>query len=256
MDEPLESGNWPVMGPSPIPYGPKNQVAAGDDEGDMDRVKDEFVRAVRMGSEAGFDMIELHAAHGYLISSFITPLSNRRGDAYGGSLENRMRWPLEVFRAMREAWPKDRPMSVRISATDWADGGIAGEDAVKIAKAFHAAGADIIHVSTGQTSSEAKPCTAHVPDAVQRPDPPGSGRPDDRRGQHHRGGPDQRDRRRGPRRPGRSGQAAPRRSAVDAARGRACWLRGAVVAGAVPGRGAAAGTAAQAEMELRGTSTI
>ncbi len=120
-------------------------------------MRDEFVRGVRLGIEAGFDMIELHAAHGYLLSSFITPLSNRRSDAYGGSLENRLRYPLEVFRAMREAWPERLPMSVRISATDWVEGGVTGADAVVIARAFHAAGADIIHVSTGQTTPDAKP---------------------------------------------------------------------------------------------------
>jgi anthraniloyl-CoA monooxygenase len=157
MDEPLESGSWPVMGPSPIPYGPGNQVPRAMTRADMDRVRDEFVRAVRMAEEAGFDMVEAHAAHGYLLSSFITPLSNQRTDEYGGSLENRLRWPLEVLRAMRGAWPEARPMSVRISATDWVEGGITGADAVDIARAFHAAGADLIHVSTGQTSSEAKP---------------------------------------------------------------------------------------------------
>lgn len=157
QDQPLDEGNWPVMGPSPLPYSPHNQVPRAMSEEDMARVREEHVRAVRMALAAGFDMIELHAAHGYLLSSFITPLSNRRSDCYGGSLENRLRFPLEVFRAMREAWPEDRPMSVRISATDWAEGGVSGRDAVAIAKAFHAAGADIIHVSTGQTTPAAKP---------------------------------------------------------------------------------------------------
>jgi len=157
MDEPLDSGNWPVMGPSPIAYGPKNQVPREMTRADLDRVRGEFVRATQMAATAGFDMLELHAAHGYLVSSFITPISNRRTDAYGGSLENRLRWPLEVFAAMRAAWPKDRPMSVRISATDWLEGGVTPADGVLIAKAFHHAGADIIHVSTGQTSPDAKP---------------------------------------------------------------------------------------------------
>jgi anthraniloyl-CoA monooxygenase len=107
--------------------------------------------------QAGFDMLELHCAHGYLLSSFITPLRNQRTDEYGGSLQNRLRYPLEVFGAMRTAWPQDRPMSVRISATDWVDGGISGEDAVEIARAFASAGADLIDVSTGQTSPDAKP---------------------------------------------------------------------------------------------------
>src|SRR5688572_32037463 len=116
---------------------------------DMDRVRDAFVRAAGMAVEAGFDMLELHCAHGYLLSSFITPLSNHRTDEYGGSLENRVRFPVEVFAAMREAWPTERPMSVRISATDWVNGGITGDDAVEISRAFARAGADIIHVSTG-----------------------------------------------------------------------------------------------------------
>jgi anthraniloyl-CoA monooxygenase len=102
-------------------------------------------------------MVELHCAHGYLLSSFITPLLNRRTDAYGGSLENRLRFPLEVFAAMRRAWPAERPMSVRISATDWVEGGVDGDEAVAIARAFHAAGADAIHVSAGQTSPQARP---------------------------------------------------------------------------------------------------
>jgi anthraniloyl-CoA monooxygenase len=124
---------------------------------DMDRVLDTFVRAARMAIDAEFDMLELHCAHGYLLSSFITPLSNHRTDAYGGSLENRVRFPTEVFAAMREAWPVDRPMSVRISATDWVNGGVTGDDAVEISRAFGRVGADIIHVSTGQTSVDAKP---------------------------------------------------------------------------------------------------
>jgi anthraniloyl-CoA monooxygenase len=120
-------------------------------------VRDQFVAATRMGIEAGFDMLELHCAHGYLLSSFMTPLSNQRTDEYGGTLENRLRYPVEVFRAMRAAWPAERPMSVRISATDWVPGGVTDDDSLQIAKSFMAAGADIIHVSTGQTSIESKP---------------------------------------------------------------------------------------------------
>jgi anthraniloyl-CoA monooxygenase len=157
MDEPLPDGNWPVMGPSPVPYGPQNQTPAEMTRADMARVLGEFVRATEMGTQAGFDMLELHCAHGYLLSSFITPLQNRRTDEYGGMLQNRLRYPLEVFRAMRGVWPQERPMSVRISATDWVEGGITGDDAVEIARAFKAAGADLIDVSTGQTSREAKP---------------------------------------------------------------------------------------------------
>jgi anthraniloyl-CoA monooxygenase len=124
---------------------------------EMDGVLQEFVRATEMGAGCGFDMLELHCAHGYLLSSFLTPLSNSRTDEYGGTLENRLRYPLEVFRAMRAVWPAQLPMSVRISATDWMDGGIDAGDAVEIARAFGIAGADIIHVSTGQTSPDAKP---------------------------------------------------------------------------------------------------
>lgn len=157
MDEPLASGNWPVMGPSAIAYGPRNQVPRAMTRADMDQVRDQFVRATQMAEQAGFDMVELHAAHGYLISSFITPVSNTRNDEYGGTLENRLRYPLEVFRAMRAAFPQDKPMAVRISATDWVKDGISGADAVEIARAFQAAGADIIHVSTGQTTPDARP---------------------------------------------------------------------------------------------------
>jgi anthraniloyl-CoA monooxygenase len=157
MDEPLEAGNWPLLGPSPVAYGPRNQVPRAMTREDMNLVRAEFVRAVELATAAGFDMLELHCAHGYLLSSFITPLSNRREDDYGGPLANRLRYPLEVFAAMRAAWPAERPMSVRISATDWVAGGIDGADAVAIARAFHAAGADVLHVSTGQTSRRAEP---------------------------------------------------------------------------------------------------
>jgi len=157
-DVPLDEGNWPVMAASDVPWSAANQVPKPMTRADMDMVRDQFVAAVEMGLEAGFDMIELHAAHGYLLSGFLTPLQNRRTDEYGGSLENRLRYPLEVFRAMREAWPKDRPMSVRISATDWAgDEGITADDAVRIAEAFAQAGADLIDVSAGQTWTGAQP---------------------------------------------------------------------------------------------------
>jgi len=156
-DIPMDEGNWEVMGPSPIAHRPTMQVPRAMTRADMDRVRGEFVRATELAVGCGFDMLELHCAHGYLLSSFITPLANQRTDAYGGSLENRLRFPLEVFSAMRSAWPAERPMSVRISATDWVEGGITGADAVEVARAFMAAGADIIHVSTGQTSPHAKP---------------------------------------------------------------------------------------------------
>ncbi len=157
MDEPLDRGNWPVVGPSAVPYAPENQVPAELTRAEMDEIRDAFVRAAEMGLQAGFDMLELHCAHGYLLSSFITPLRNHRRDEYGGSLENRLRYPLEIFRAMRAVWPAERPMSVRISATDWVDGGISGDDSVEIARAFKADGADLIDVSTGQTSPDAQP---------------------------------------------------------------------------------------------------
>ncbi len=157
MDEPLLDGNWPVVGPSPLPYSPRNQVPREIDRAEMDLIRREFERATRMGIEAGFDMLELHCAHGYLLSSFITPLRNTRTDQYGGSLDNRLRYPLEVFSSMRAIWPAERPMSVRISATDWFAGGITGDDAVEIARAFKAAGADLIDVSTGQTHPDASP---------------------------------------------------------------------------------------------------
>jgi anthraniloyl-CoA monooxygenase len=123
----------------------------------METVLADFVRATTMGREADFDMIELHCAHGYLLSSFLTPVSNRRTDEYGGSLENRLRFPLDVLCAMRREWPADKPVSVRVSATDWVEDGLTADESVEVAKAFVAAGADIIHVSTGQTVSDAKP---------------------------------------------------------------------------------------------------
>jgi anthraniloyl-CoA monooxygenase len=157
MDEPLDEANWPVVGPSPIAYAPVGQVPRELTRSEMEEIRDAFVRAANMAQEAGFDMLELHCAHGYLLSSFITPLLNRRTDEYGGTLDNRLRYPLEVFHAVRAVWPSDRPISVRISATDWMAGGISGDDAVEIARAFKAAGADLIDVSTGQTSPDAKP---------------------------------------------------------------------------------------------------
>jgi anthraniloyl-CoA monooxygenase len=158
MDQPLPGENWPLLSASAIAWSPENAVPIEMGRECMDLVRGQFVAAVHMAEQADFDMIELHAAHGYLISSFISPLSNTRSDEYGGSLENRMRYPLEVFKAMRAAWPESRPMSVRISANDWVgEQGITADDAVQIAKAFSAAGADIIDVSAGQTSTEANP---------------------------------------------------------------------------------------------------
>ena len=157
-DAPLKDGNWEIIAPSPLPWSDANAVPHEMTRADMDAVTAQFVASVDMADRAGFDMIELHAAHGYLISSFISPVSNTRGDAYGGTLENRMRYPLEVFQAMRAAWPEEKPMSVRISANDWVgDAGVTPEDAVDIARMFREAGADIIDVSAGQTSTDAQP---------------------------------------------------------------------------------------------------
>jgi anthraniloyl-CoA monooxygenase len=157
MDEPLPAGNWELLAPSAVAWSPRNQTPRVMDRTDMDAVRDAFVQATRWAEAAGFDMVELHAAHGYLLSAFISPLTNRRDDAYGGDLAGRLRFPLEVFSAMRAVWPADKPMSVRISATDWVEGGITPDDAVAIARAFRAAGADLLDVSAGQTSIAAKP---------------------------------------------------------------------------------------------------
>lgn len=157
-DLPLEAGNWPLLSASPQQY--LDGVSAWSHamtREDMDRVRDDFVAATRRAADAGFDWLELHCAHGYLLSAFLSPLTNQRTDAYGGTLENRLRWPLEVFAAMRAVWPADRPMSVRISAHDWVDGGNTPDDAVAIARAFQAAGADLIDVSSGQVSKAQKP---------------------------------------------------------------------------------------------------
>jgi anthraniloyl-CoA monooxygenase len=158
MDAPLIDGNWETVAPSPIPWSGRSPAPRAMTGVDMDRVTAEFAAAARMAARAGFDMIELHAAHGYLVSSFISPLSNRREDAYGGSLANRMRWPLEVLQAMRAAWGEEKPLGVRISATDWVgEAGVTPDEAVEIARMFAASGADVIDVSAGQTSTGARP---------------------------------------------------------------------------------------------------
>jgi anthraniloyl-CoA monooxygenase len=157
IDEPLESGNWEAVGPSALPYGPGSQTPREMDRDEMDKVKADFVAAARRAEEAGFDLLEVHAAHGYLLSSFLSPVANKRTDEYGGAFENRLRYPLEVFDAVRAAWPAHKPLTVRISATDWIDGGNTLDDAVQIAKAFAAHGADGIDVSTGQVGKEEKP---------------------------------------------------------------------------------------------------
>jgi anthraniloyl-CoA monooxygenase len=158
IDLPLAHGNWPLISASPQQYlDGVSQWSRAMTREDMERVKADFVRATRMAIEAGFDWLELHCAHGYLLSSFLSPLTNQRTDEYGGSIGNRLRYPLEVFRAMRAVWPEDRPMSVRISAHDWVDGGNTPDDAAAIARAFKEVGVDFIDVSSGQVSKKEQP---------------------------------------------------------------------------------------------------
>lgn len=158
MDAPLKEGNWAILGPSDVRWSERNAAPKAMTRADMDLVRDQFVEAARRADRAGFDMIEIHMAHGYLLSAFITPLTNTRTDEYGGSLENRMRFPLEVYEAVRAAWPGEKPISVRISANDWVgDEGVTPAEAVEIARRLQEAGVDICDVSAGQTSIRAKP---------------------------------------------------------------------------------------------------
>jgi anthraniloyl-CoA monooxygenase len=150
-DQPLDDGNWPLIAASALPYFPHSQVPREMTRGDMDQVRDDFVRAAGMAEHAGFDMLELHFAHGYLLASFLSPLTNVRTDNYGGGLVNRARYPLEVFDAVRAVWPAARPISVRISATDWAEGGFGPGDAVQLSAMLKVHGADVVNVSSGQT---------------------------------------------------------------------------------------------------------
>lgn len=156
-EEPLPGGNWPLLSSSPIPYGPNNQTPKAMTRADMDEVTAAFVRAAEWAHECGFDWLELHCGHGYLLSSFISPLTNTRGDEYGGELDNRCRYPLEVFRAIRAVWPPEKPMSVRISAHDWAPEGTTPDDAVEISRMFKDAGCDVIVASSGMTTRLAQP---------------------------------------------------------------------------------------------------
>jgi anthraniloyl-CoA monooxygenase len=156
-DHPLDSGNWPLLSASALPYLETSQVPREMTRDDMDRITADFVAAARRGSQAGFDILELHCAHGYLLSSFLSPLTNQRTDAYGGPVEKRARWPLEVFEAVRAVWPAERPISVRLSCHDWHPGGNTADDAVAIARHFKAAGADIIDCSSGQVVAGQKP---------------------------------------------------------------------------------------------------
>jgi len=158
MDRPLPKGEgWPLLAASALPYFPDSEVPKPMDRADMDRVLADYVAAAKRALDANFDLLELHCAHGYLLASFISPLTNQRDDAYGGAIENRMRFPLEVFDAVREVWPDERPMSVRISATDWAPGGLSAEDLLSLTQMFRAHGCDMIDVSSGQTVSDAQP---------------------------------------------------------------------------------------------------
>ncbi|WP_181797124.1 bifunctional salicylyl-CoA 5-hydroxylase/oxidoreductase [Streptomyces sp. WELS2] len=157
IDEPLPGGNWPLVAASPLPYKPGGQIPRELSRARLTDIREQFTAAAWRAARAGFDLLELHCGHGYLLSGFLSPLTNRRTDAYGGSPERRLRFPLEVFDAVRGVWPAERPMTVRISATDWADGGTGAEDAVEIARAFAAHGADAIDVSTGQVVAEERP---------------------------------------------------------------------------------------------------
>ncbi|MFE6337495.1 bifunctional salicylyl-CoA 5-hydroxylase/oxidoreductase [Streptomyces sp. NPDC057798] len=157
IDEPLPDGNWPLVAASAIPYKPGSQTPRELSRAQLTDLREQFTAAAWRAARAGFDLLELHCAHGYLLSGFLSPLTNRRTDAYGGSLQKRLRFPLEVFDAVRGVWPQERPMTVRISATDWAEGGTGAEDAVEIARAFAAHGADAIDVSTGQVVAEERP---------------------------------------------------------------------------------------------------
>lgn len=158
LDQPLPSGNWPLISASAIPYIEEvSQMPREATCKDMERTKADFVAAAMRGDAAGFDWLEFHCGHGYLMSSFISPLTNHRTDQYGGSVENRCRYPVEVFRAMRAVWPQEKPMSVRISANDWVPGGLTPEDSVEVARLFKEAGADVIDCSSGQVSKDERP---------------------------------------------------------------------------------------------------
>ena len=157
MDEPLEDGNWPLVAASSLPYKPQSQTPRALSRAQLTDIREQFTAAAWRAARCGFDLLELHCAHGYLLSGFLSPLTNQRTDAYGGSLDRRLRFPLEVFDAVRSVWPEERPMTVRISATDWAEGGNSGDEAVEIARAFAAHGADAVDVSTGQVVADEQP---------------------------------------------------------------------------------------------------
>jgi 2,4-dienoyl-CoA reductase-like NADH-dependent reductase (Old Yellow Enzyme family) len=235
MDRPLATGNWPICAPSPLPYlEGVNQVPVPMTRSDMDRVRDEFVRSAELGNEAGFDMLELHMAHGYLLASFISPLTNLRDDEYGGPLANRLRFPLEVLAAVRAAWPAEKPLSVRISASDWAEGGLAEDELVALAAAMKAGGADLIDVSSGQTVPWQQPVYGRMwqtPFADRIRNEVGIATIAVR--QHLRGRPRQFDHRVRPCRPVRACATPPRESVLDARSRGTSGVRGAVVAGSL-----------------------
>ena len=227
---------WEIIAPSAIPFSADSQTPREMNRADMDRLIEAFAQGTRWAEEAGFDMIEIHGGHGYLISSFISPLSNTRTDEYGGSLENRMRFPLEVFHAIRANWPDDKPISMRISAYDWVEGGTEVDDAVEIGRMMKAAGLDILDVSSGNVTDDVRPPRrGPVPDPVQRTRPRGSRYPDDDGGQCRRPGTDQRGYRRRPRRSLLHGQGPAVRSLFRASRRALTRCRGLQMAETVCG---------------------
>ena len=157
LDRPLKQGNWPLLSASPLPYTSQSQIPKEIDCAGMDQVRNDFLRSTRLAQQANFDLLQLNFAHGYLLASFLSPLTNQRGDEYGGTLEQRMRFPLEVFDAVRALWPEDKPICVALSATDCVKGGFTIEDAVTVAAALKAHGCDLIEVQAGQTTPDGEP---------------------------------------------------------------------------------------------------
>ena len=244
IDEPLPDGNWPLVAASPLPYRRSQPDPARTDAAQLTDLREQFTAAAVSAPPAcGFDLLELHCAHGYLLSGFLSPLTNRRTDAYGGSLEKRLRFPLEVFDAVRAVWPEERPMTVRISATDWAEGGTTGDDAVadrpRLRRARRRRHRRLDRPGGGRRTPRLRPL---LPDAVRRPDPQRDRRPGDRRRRDLLLGRRQLPDPGGPGGPVRPGPPAPLRPALDAARRRRAGLRGAGrSAGRCPtGRAAAA----------------
>ena len=219
-NRPLERGAWPIMSASAIPWKPENQVPKEMTRKDMDLVRSEFARATERALESGFDLVEVHLAHGYLLASFISPLTNRRTDEYGGSLANRMRFPLEVLGAVRAAWPAEKPLTARVSATDWHPDGLTGAESVEVARLIARAGVDAVDVSAGQTIPDQRPIYGRAfQTPVCRPDPPRGGHGHPGGGEHPEPRGRERDPGRGSRRPGADGAGPPLGSLLDPARG-------------------------------------